>query len=895
VDKNADNIYYLKAKISPPNFRVPLVREKALKSLRYASLDSPVTFVEAPPGYGKTMLMTHWFREGSANDSLAIWLFLDEEDTCESIINYLEFALLQHGKTGNSPIDTAAAGLDDGYVKHQLMVFLSKLEEIESQVSIYLDDIERLQDPSTFSFLDFLIERLPSNVRIICAGRQNPGLDLARVDVAGSLFHVSVEQLRFSKNEYGEFFGQKLSDQSIQEIDQKIEGWGAGLQMLKSSAQKAGGADLANVISDFSDQTTLAHQYIEKHIYSNLPKNIQGILCSLSVLEWFDDDIAFELTTEHIDVRRLSTDPFLTGFIFNNSEGQNTFRMHALLRDFCLKNLRENSAQEFERGNKRAAAIMARNGHLVKALKHAMACGDEQQFAEIFESFGGLRIWLREGMLRLNEAVSLFKDNVELRYPRLGLAKCIVLIKQAKINEASKLLVKLTRETDGFLTGPSSDETGAAQIDHDFVQIMMMVYGCHNLDLDLINSLLPQSISQDEEDAILGHNKNLLLVANSQKANFEAARALVQQTIDHLRSASSLYGPLYVDFHVGAIEMATGNSELAHKNYERARKLARKKFPSDQGLKLVGDVLSFELAVERCQRHGLNSRLNNIVRSLHSAEAWLDIYIAAYVSVSDYFRQLNATDRMEDFLEDGLIFADETGLRRLRDAIRLVKTQQYLAGNRLEEAEREYAAIIYEPKQQEWTLKSHSWRELELRMWVEANLFYQRSDYEKATRTAQAIADFGVEKNIARMSVKGYALIAAIFSKQDRMGGALRALEALLPYAAKNGYLRPVQWFSSEIQTTIDGVDNERITTRLSPIIGALDLDNSQSDNPNFSIHEINVIHQLKNGLQDKQIARKLGVTEHAVRYHLKKIYQKTHARNRTEAIRNINEFGGLL
>lgn len=893
MDRNSDNTYYLKTKISPPNFRVPLVREKALKAMRYASLDFPVTFVEAPPGYGKTMSMTRWFTEDNANESLAIWLFLDEEDTCDSILNYLEFALIQRGKIGSSPKDAGAAGLDDGYVKHQLMGFLSKLEELDTQVSIYLDDMERLQDPSTFSFLDFLIERLPPNVRVVCAGRQNPGLDLARVEVTGSLFHVSVEQLRFSKSEYEEFFGQDLSDQLKDEIDGKIEGWGAGLQMLKSSAQKAGGVDLPNVVSDFGDQTTLAHQYIGKHIYSNLPKNIQDTLCLLSVLEWFDDEVALELTTDNIDVRRLSADPLLTGFIFNSAEGQNAFKMHALLRDFCLKKLRENSPQEFARGHKRAAAIMARNGHLVKALKHAAACEDEQQFAGIFESFGGLRIWLREGMLRLNEAVSLFKGDVEIRYPRLGLAKCIVLIKQAKITEASELLTILTKETDGFLIGGSGNDNNAVKIDHNFVRIMMMVYGCHNLDLDLLDSLLPQSIYQDEEDAILGHNKNLLLVANSQKANFGAARDLVQQTLDHLHSASSLYGPLYVDFHVGAIEMATGNSELAQKNYERARRLAKKKFPSDQGLKLVGDVLSFELAVEQCQQHGLNSRLNNIVQRLHSAEAWLDIYMAAYVSVSDHFRQLNATDRMKDFLDDGIVFADETGLRRLRDAIRLVKTLQYIADNQLANAEREHAVIAVKQDQQEWTLKSHSWRELELRIWVDANLFYQRGEYETATQMAQAIVDFGLERDIARMTIKGYAMLAAIYSKQNSAGTALQALDALLPYV-KSGYLRPVQWFSAEIQAVLGIVGDEEIKTRLSPIIGALEGNDSRSDDIVFSTHEVNVIDQLKNGLQDKQIARKLGVTEHAIRYHLKKIYQKVHARNRTEAIKNITELGRL-
>jgi LuxR family maltose regulon positive regulatory protein len=46
--------------------------------------------------------------------------------------------------------------------------------------------------------------------------------------------------------------------------------------------------------------------------------------------------------------------------------------------------------------------------------------------------------------------------------------------------------------------------------------------------------------------------------------------------------------------------------------------------------------------------------------------------------------------------------------------------------------------------------------------------------------------------------------------------------------------------------------------------------------------------------LQDKVIARRLGVSEHAVRFHLKNIYAKTRARGRLEAIVRARELGVL-
>jgi LuxR family transcriptional regulator, maltose regulon positive regulatory protein len=46
--------------------------------------------------------------------------------------------------------------------------------------------------------------------------------------------------------------------------------------------------------------------------------------------------------------------------------------------------------------------------------------------------------------------------------------------------------------------------------------------------------------------------------------------------------------------------------------------------------------------------------------------------------------------------------------------------------------------------------------------------------------------------------------------------------------------------------------------------------------------------------LKDKLIARRLGVSEHAVRFHLKNIYAKTRSHGRLEAVARARELGVL-
>ena len=57
---------------------------------------------------------------------------------------------------------------------------------------------------------------------------------------------------------------------------------------------------------------------------------------------------------------------------------------------------------------------------------------------------------------------------------------------------------------------------------------------------------------------------------------------------------------------------------------------------------------------------------------------------------------------------------------------------------------------------------------------------------------------------------------------------------------------------------------------------------------------EIEVLEGLGRGERDKEIARRLGITENGVRYHLKNIYRKLGATGRVDAVRRAHS-GGVI
>lgn len=58
----------------------------------------------------------------------------------------------------------------------------------------------------------------------------------------------------------------------------------------------------------------------------------------------------------------------------------------------------------------------------------------------------------------------------------------------------------------------------------------------------------------------------------------------------------------------------------------------------------------------------------------------------------------------------------------------------------------------------------------------------------------------------------------------------------------------------------------------------------------NMTPYEIRILLLLKQGLSNKNISNRVGLSVNTVKYHLKNIYKKLGAKNRVDAINKFNE-----
>ena len=125
---------------------------------------------------------------------------------------------------------------------------------------------------------------------------------------------------------------------------------------------------------------------------------------------------------------------------------------------------------------------------------------------------------------------------------------------------------------------------------------------------------------------------------------------------------------------------------------------------------------------------------------------------------------------------------------------------------------------------------------------------------------------------------------------------AARLLEYLRAFGGTD-YIRPLlreRETSAQVMQAVLGLDLQanirEIANAAQEQLGATVADDPRSQH--YTAREIEVLEVLGRGARDKEIGRRLGITENGVRYHLKNIYRKLGSSGRVDAVRRARSSG---
>ena len=194
--------------------------------------------------------------------------------------------------------------------------------------------------------------------------------------------------LRFTPAEAAEFLnrvmGLNLSAEDIAALENRTEGWIAGLQLAALSMQ--GHQDTASFIQSFTGSHHFVLDYLMEEVLQQQPESVQTFLLRTSILDRLcgplcdavvlDPAVSGQETLEYLEHANL--------FIVPLDNERRWYRYHHLFGDLLRQRL--GKPKEFAEFHLRASQWHEENGDLGAAFHHAIAAGDFVRAARLAEA-----------------------------------------------------------------------------------------------------------------------------------------------------------------------------------------------------------------------------------------------------------------------------------------------------------------------------------------------------------------------------------------------------------------------------------------------------------------------------------------------------------------------------
>jgi LuxR family maltose regulon positive regulatory protein len=243
-----------------------------------------LTLVSAPPGFGKTSLITEWL---AACQYPAAWLSLDSGDKeLRYFLAYLIAALQGQEKDIGADVVSMLQSPQMPSTELLLTSLLNKITATSRDFILVLDDYHTLESKPIDQALGFLLEHLPPQMHVVITTREDPSLPLARLRAQSQLTEVRASDLCFTSDEAAEFLnrvmGLDLSADQLAILESRTEGWIAGLQLAALSMQR--NQDVASFIQSFTGAHQFVLEYLLEEVLHRQSEDIQTFLLNTSIL-----------------------------------------------------------------------------------------------------------------------------------------------------------------------------------------------------------------------------------------------------------------------------------------------------------------------------------------------------------------------------------------------------------------------------------------------------------------------------------------------------------------------------------------------------------------------------------------------------------------------------------
>src|SRR5262245_5512468 len=365
----------LMSKLTAPRLRFAAVERPAVLERLTGESSAPVVAVIAPAGYGKTTLLAEWAQR---NGRAFAWVSLDEQDNDPKVF----LAYVAQSLNAVEPIDPgvfkALASPGVSIVGVVIPRVGRAFASMRQPVVLVLDDVHLLHTRECQAAIAALVEHVPDGSRIAIAARREPHLRLARLRAEGRVLEIGPEELSLDREQSASLLrnaGVELSDDDVDGLHGKTEGWPVGLYLAALSL-RAGGS-VPSAVAAFHGDDQFVSEYLHFEVLSRIPKKEMRFLRRTAVLDRLCGSMCDAVLQDEGSAEILARMQRSNQLLVPLDHHSEWYRYHHLFREMLITEFERSEPQLRAPILGRAADWCERNGRPEEALEYAVAAGDD--------------------------------------------------------------------------------------------------------------------------------------------------------------------------------------------------------------------------------------------------------------------------------------------------------------------------------------------------------------------------------------------------------------------------------------------------------------------------------------------------------------------------------------
>jgi LuxR family transcriptional regulator, maltose regulon positive regulatory protein len=338
-----------------------------------------VTVISAPAGSGKTSLLRAW--AGRPGRDCRIAFVSVQRGQHDAQLFWLALLGAVRAATGGAEAPPAAPG-SKGHAMVGTM--LSELAASGGQFVLIIDDLHELSSAEAAGQLTSLLANLPPGVHAVVATRRDPPLRLHQLRLAGELAEIRAAQLRFTEDEARGLLaaaGITLPDPVMAMLYQRTEGWAAGLRLAALSLD--GHPHPEQFVAQFSGSDRTVAEYLMAELLDRQPPEVQRLLLRTSLLDRVNGELADLLTGATGSERILLDLEDADAFVVSLDPDRTWFRYHHMFSGLLRLELRRTVPGDIPALHGLAARWFAGHAEIAEAVGHLQAAGDWAEAARL--------------------------------------------------------------------------------------------------------------------------------------------------------------------------------------------------------------------------------------------------------------------------------------------------------------------------------------------------------------------------------------------------------------------------------------------------------------------------------------------------------------------------------